>query len=235
MCFPSYGYAPVCSRRRTLRPDRIALKMAVLVHPHMQDRDGHFYFRHYARGINNKAAMIHWGQATMHKALAHLVIGRRAIRKFRLDARACRNHRKKARRIPFGKNSSAWLASMYRRNELTRPEHIVDEQLHVYVGWTCHHGSYADCLPIKERSGTTVLFFAGEHYSPEGGEEERPASEFPDVLPTRPKCFSLSTRKRRERFFPYLNGFFHGLDHRFAGWTGSSCSTIDSACSGSII
>ncbi len=40
----------------------------------MQDRDGHFYFRHYAAGVNNEAAMIHWGQATMHKALAGLIL-----------------------------------------------------------------------------------------------------------------------------------------------------------------
>jgi hypothetical protein len=40
----------------------------------MQDRDGHFYFRHYGPGLNNTAAMIHWGQATMHKALACLLL-----------------------------------------------------------------------------------------------------------------------------------------------------------------
>ena len=40
----------------------------------MQDRDGHFYFRHYAGGVNNRAAMIHWGQATMYKSLAGLVL-----------------------------------------------------------------------------------------------------------------------------------------------------------------
>jgi hypothetical protein len=41
---------------------------------HMQGRDGHFYFRRYPFGICNKAAMIHWGQATMHKALANLIL-----------------------------------------------------------------------------------------------------------------------------------------------------------------
>jgi len=37
----------------------------------MQDRDGHFYYRRYPL-ITAKAPMIHWGQATMFKALAHL-------------------------------------------------------------------------------------------------------------------------------------------------------------------
>lgn len=41
---------------------------------HMQDADGHFYFRYYFPGLHNGAAMIHWGQATMHKALAHLML-----------------------------------------------------------------------------------------------------------------------------------------------------------------
>jgi len=39
----------------------------------MQGKDGHFYFRKYGFGVYNKAAMIHWGQATMYKALAHLL------------------------------------------------------------------------------------------------------------------------------------------------------------------
>lgn len=37
----------------------------------MQDRDGHFYYRRYPL-ITARMPMIHWGQATMFKALAHL-------------------------------------------------------------------------------------------------------------------------------------------------------------------
>jgi hypothetical protein len=40
----------------------------------MQGKDGHFDFRKYPLGIRNKAPMVHWGQATMHKALAHLLL-----------------------------------------------------------------------------------------------------------------------------------------------------------------
>ncbi len=40
---------------------------------HMQDPGGHFYFRTYSNGRSNKTPMIHWGQATMYKALAHLL------------------------------------------------------------------------------------------------------------------------------------------------------------------
>jgi hypothetical protein len=52
----------------------LAVKTALWYIDHMQDRDGHFYFRHYARGVNNTAAMIHWGQATMYKSLAYLIL-----------------------------------------------------------------------------------------------------------------------------------------------------------------
>jgi hypothetical protein len=49
----------------------LAVKVARWTIEHMQDRDGHFYYRRYP-GITAKAPMIHWGQATMFKALAHL-------------------------------------------------------------------------------------------------------------------------------------------------------------------
>jgi hypothetical protein len=52
----------------------MARKIAQWYVPHMQDRDGHFHFRYFASGFHNRTPMIHWGQATMHKALAHLVL-----------------------------------------------------------------------------------------------------------------------------------------------------------------
>ena len=52
----------------------MAAKAAEWTIRHMQGRDGHFFFRRYPLGIANRAPMIHWGQATMHKALAHLIL-----------------------------------------------------------------------------------------------------------------------------------------------------------------
>lgn len=49
----------------------LAVKAARWTIRNMQDRDGHFYYRKYPL-ITAKAPMIHWGQATMFKALAHL-------------------------------------------------------------------------------------------------------------------------------------------------------------------
>lgn len=51
----------------------LAEKVANWTIDNMQDRDGHFYYRIYPGGIKSKTAMLHWGQATMYKALAHLL------------------------------------------------------------------------------------------------------------------------------------------------------------------
>jgi len=56
----------------------MALKTAHWYIDNMQDEDGYFYFRKYPFGLSNKAPMIHWGQATMHKALAHAILCHRA-------------------------------------------------------------------------------------------------------------------------------------------------------------
>jgi hypothetical protein len=55
----------------------MAVKTALWYIHNMQDVDGHFYFRYYAPGIQNRAAMIHWGQATMYKSLACLSLNLR--------------------------------------------------------------------------------------------------------------------------------------------------------------
>jgi hypothetical protein len=49
----------------------VAMRVAEWTIDHMQDRDGHFYFRRYPL-ITARTPYIHWGQATMFKALATL-------------------------------------------------------------------------------------------------------------------------------------------------------------------
>ena len=52
----------------------IARKVAHWTIENMQDPDGHFYYRIYPFGIKSKAPMVHWGQATMYKALTSLAL-----------------------------------------------------------------------------------------------------------------------------------------------------------------
>src|SRR5579872_367075 len=49
----------------------LAKKVAGWTIDHMQARDGHFYYRDLGWAVN-KTPMLHWGQGTMFKALAHL-------------------------------------------------------------------------------------------------------------------------------------------------------------------
>jgi asparagine synthase (glutamine-hydrolysing) len=98
---------------------------------------------------------------------------------------------------------------MYRRDAFASGTYV-DEKLHAYVGWTGHHGSYADCLPIKSASGDLTLFFAGEHYAPEGDEERRAARDSRCSAHKAEVLLPLY-RDRGDALFSYLNGFFHGL------------------------
>jgi uncharacterized protein YyaL (SSP411 family) len=50
----------------------LAHKVAEWTINHMQDRDGHFYYRRYSSWLVNKTPTLHWGQATMLCALAAL-------------------------------------------------------------------------------------------------------------------------------------------------------------------
>jgi hypothetical protein len=51
----------------------LSKKVAAWTIRHMQDADGYFYYRRYPI-VTAKVPMLHWGQATMFKALAHLLL-----------------------------------------------------------------------------------------------------------------------------------------------------------------
>lgn len=97
---------------------------------------------------------------------------------------------------------------MYRRDAYASGTYV-DEKLQVYVGWTAHPGSYADCLPIRSAADVT-LFFAGEHYPPEGNEEGS-AARNAGCSPDNAEVLLPLYLEKGQAFFPYLNGFFHGL------------------------
>jgi hypothetical protein len=50
----------------------LAAKVAAWTIRHMQDKDGHFYYRDLGWAVN-KTPMLHWGQGVIFKALAHLL------------------------------------------------------------------------------------------------------------------------------------------------------------------
>lgn len=52
----------------------LAVKVADWTIRNMQDRKGFFYYRKYPFLITARTPMLHWGQATMFKGLAHLIL-----------------------------------------------------------------------------------------------------------------------------------------------------------------
>ena len=82
----------------------------------------------------------------------------------------------------------------YRRGSYT------NEKLGVYVGWTCHPNSYADCMPAINDRKDVVLIFSGEH--------------FPDhPVGDQFKSHGLLRQYevKGEEFFRDLNGWFSGV------------------------
>jgi len=62
----------------------LACKVAQWMIENMQDKDGHFYYRLYPLGIKAKTPMLHWGQGTMFKALAQLLLRMESIKQSRV-------------------------------------------------------------------------------------------------------------------------------------------------------
>jgi hypothetical protein len=52
----------------------LAVKVANWTIRNMQNRSGYFYYRKYPFGVTARTPMLHWGQATMFKGLAHLIL-----------------------------------------------------------------------------------------------------------------------------------------------------------------
>jgi hypothetical protein len=51
----------------------LAVRVADWTIKNMQDQKGFFYYRKYPLGVTARTPMLHWGQTTMFKGLAHLV------------------------------------------------------------------------------------------------------------------------------------------------------------------
>jgi len=86
----------------------------------------------------------------------------------------------------------------------------INESLGVYVGWTCHKGSYCDCMPIINESKDILLFFYGEHFiDKEEIDGLRARGHTIDKLDAR--IILHLYEEQGNDFLKYLNGWFHGL------------------------
>jgi len=82
----------------------------------------------------------------------------------------------------------------YRRGSYT------NEELGVYIGWTCHPNSYADCMPAMNERKDVVLIFSGEHFSNHPIRDHFKANDL-----------VRQYEMKGEEFFRDLNGWFSGV------------------------
>jgi asparagine synthase (glutamine-hydrolysing) len=77
-----------------------------------------------------------------------------------------------------------------------------DDELGVAVGWVCHPGSFADCMPVVSNNRDMALIFSGETYSPA-----------PHANAKAPNASSLLDLylKLGQDFYAQLNGWFSGV------------------------
>lgn len=70
----------------------------------------------------------------------------------------------------------------------------------VYVGWTCHPDSFADCMPAMNERKDVVLVFSGEHFTDRSEGKEFKAS-----------ALLQGYEDKGEAFLKQLNGWFCGV------------------------
>ena len=86
----------------------------------------------------------------------------------------------------------------------------INEEAHLYSGWTAHKGSFSDCLPVFNEKKDKMLLFGGENF---------PDINLFDFLKSRNHRFESSNadylihlyEEMGEDFACELNGWFHGL------------------------
>ncbi len=85
----------------------------------------------------------------------------------------------------------------------------VNEQLGLYVGWTCHPGSYSDCMPVVNEKKDIVLIFSGEHFADRSTTQKLNGWGYPDG--PKADAFLQMYEDEGETFLRRLNGWFCGV------------------------
>jgi asparagine synthase (glutamine-hydrolysing) len=86
----------------------------------------------------------------------------------------------------------------------------INEDLGVYVGWTCHQRSFVDCMPIWNEDRDKCLFFFGEDFQ-DSDVEEQLRSDGHAFEPGNANYLIHLYEQKGNNFFRSLNGFFHGI------------------------
>src|SRR5215471_13027769 len=86
----------------------------------------------------------------------------------------------------------------------------VNDQLGIYIGWTCHSGSYSDCLPIVNPKRDVVLIFSGEHFGDKSVTSDL-AGNGCKSDPNSASSLLVLYEEDSEAFLRRLNGWYCGV------------------------
>jgi asparagine synthase (glutamine-hydrolysing) len=90
------------------------------------------------------------------------------------------------------------MVSVMRHESFYNAGSYSDDTLGVHIGWVCHAGSYSDCMPMRSRDGSLLVFFYGEHHN----DDSSSRSDAREIL--------RLLEARGLDALPRLNGWFHG-------------------------
>ena len=79
-----------------------------------------------------------------------------------------------------------------------------------WVGWTCHAGSFSDCLPVWNETRDICLIFSGEHFSDRSEIAQLKAAGH-DCSNDNASSLVHAYEERGMRFLEKLNGTFSGV------------------------
>lgn len=92
------------------------------------------------------------------------------------------------------------MMSCMNQESFYRSGTYINEELGVFIGWTCHQDSYSDCMPIMNERQDIILLFAGEHF------DEHVNSES-----SRATALIRRYEEKGETFLEDMNGWFSGI------------------------
>jgi len=113
---------------------------------------------------------------------------------------------------PRGKNENdlgLMIDSLMHESFYTKGSYIND-QLGIYVGWTCHRSSYSDCMPVVNQKKDVVLIFSGEHFADQSVTSSLGRHGY-ESDPTNATSLLPLYEDDNEAFLRRLNGSFCGV------------------------
>lgn len=108
------------------------------------------------------------------------------------------------------KDLNEMIESMTHESFYVRGKYV-NEDIGLYVGWTCHPNAFDDCMPIINENHDIFLFFSGQDFPDENRimKLKTMGHQFETNLDA--SYLVHQYEEMGDSFFQSINGFFHGL------------------------